>query len=161
MALGEALAEYIPQETASYLCDGFNNGFRIPYSGSRVKRISINHGSAYTKPDIIKSRLEEEIELGRVAGPFSQPPIQNLIVSPIGLVPKSTPGEFRLIFDLSHPQGASINSGISKDDSSVIYTNFDEVTHMVRREGPGSYLLKIDIKSVFRLIPTPSSYTSI
>ena len=68
-------------------------------------------------------------------------------------MPKSNPGEFRLIFDLSYPQGASINSGISREDASVSYTKFDEVVTMVRHEGPGSFLVKVDIKSAFRLLP--------
>ena len=153
LALKQYLSEYHLHDTADYLWEGFNNGFRIPYSGPRIERFSPNHGSARLQPDIIINRLNEEIELGRVAGPFLEPPINNLIISPIGLVPKSTPGEFRLIFDLSYPHGSSINSGISKEDSSVIYTNFDEVIRMVREEGPGSHLFKIDIKSAFRLIP--------
>ena len=153
LALEEYLVDYPIKEIADYLREGFNNGFRIPYTGPRTERFSPNHGSASIHPDIIMNRLNEEIKLGRVAGPFLNPPMNDLIISPIGLVPKSTPGEFRLIFDLSYPHGSSINSGISKEDSSVIYTNFDEVIRMVREEGPGSYLFKIDIKSAFRLIP--------
>ena len=95
----------------------------------------------------------EETKLGRVAGPFEHMPFENLIVSPIGLVPKSSPGEYRLIFDLSYPDGFSINSGIAKEDSSVSYTRFDEVVHMVQHEGKGAYLIKVDIKSAFRLLP--------
>ena len=152
-SLAQTLSDYPRKDEAAYLWEGFNYGFKIPYTGERSARISKNHGSALQQPDIIRNRLEEEVKLGRVAGPFDIPPIDNLIVSPIGLVPKSTPGEFRLIFDLSYPHGASINSGISKEDSSVIYTNFDEVIRMVREEGAGSYLFKVDIKSAFRLIP--------
>ena len=43
---------------------------------------------------------------------LEQNPIENLIISPIGLVQKSDPGEFSLIFDLSYPQGTSINAAI-------------------------------------------------
>ena len=100
------------------------------------------------------SRIKKKkVELGRVAGPYDCLPLEDLKVSPIGLVPKSSPGEFRLIFDLSYPRGFSINAGIDKEDSSVIYTNFDEVIKMVLKEGKGSYLIKTDIKSAFRLLP--------
>lgn len=133
--------------------NGFENGFKIPYEGPRNDRHSKNHGSAFTQPDLINERLQDEIKLGRVAGPFDSPPLENLLISPIGLVPKSTPGQFRLIFDLSYPHGSSVNSGISKVYSSVAYTHFDEITKMVQREGQGSYLFKVDIKSAFRLLP--------
>ena len=76
-----------------------------------------------------------------------------MIVLPIGLAPKTTPGEYRLNFDLSFPQGASINAGILREDSSVSYTRFDEIIHMIRAEGNGSFPFKVNIKSAFRLLP--------
>ena len=95
----------------------------------------------------------QEVQLGRVAGPFTNRPLQNLMVSPIGSVEKNIPGEFRLIFDLSFPQADSSNGGISAEAVSVAYTSFDAVTNMVRRLGIGTHLIKVDIKSAFRLLP--------
>ena len=152
-ALANEMKDYPFDDEKALLLDGFRFGFRIPYHGPREKRLSKNHGSALKQPDIIWKKLQEEISLGRVAGPFDVIPLQNLIVSPIGLVPKSNPGEYRLIFDLSYPQGESINSGISREDSAVSYTKFDKVITMVRQEGRGAYLFKVDIKSAFRLLP--------
>ena len=151
--LEEWLVDYPAKQDAKVLLDGFCFGFRIPYTGSRNGRISKNHKSVDQNPELVNEKLYEEISLGRVAGPFLDLPIQNLIVSPIGLVPKSCPGDFRLIFDLSYPKGQSVNSGISHEDASVSYTKFDEITRLVCEEGPGSYLIKIDIKSAFRLLP--------
>lgn len=135
------------------LLEGFSQGFKIPFQGIRERRVSKNHSSASQQADLVMKKLMEEVELGRVAGPFNDIPIDNLIVSPIGLVPKSTPGEFRLIFDLSFPHGSSINDGIPQDCATVAYTSFDAVTSMVRHEGQGSHLVKVDIKSAFRLLP--------
>ena len=148
--LKDWLTVYPNVEAASILYDGFKNGFRIPYDGPRQDRHSKNHGSALKDPELISKKLNEEATLGRVAGPFSESPIKNLVISPIGLVPKSTPGQFRLIFDLSYPRGASINSNISKEFSTVCYTHFDEVTKMVQKQGQGSYLFKVDIKSAYK-----------
>ena len=156
--LEECLHHY-PSKDAVLLYEGFKYGFKIPFKGQRGYSYSSNHGSALNNPDIISKKLMNEVELGRVAGPYDYLPLEHLKISPIGLVPKSTPGDFRLIFDLSFPRGSSINAGIDQEDSSVIYTNFDEVIKMVLKEGKGSYLIKTDIKSAFRLLPiNPSDF---
>ena len=51
--------------------------------------------------DVVSRSILKEILAGRVAGPFESSPLLNLRVSPIGLVPKKTKGEFRLIHHLS------------------------------------------------------------
>ena len=152
-ALDTVLENYPNQETAEFLGNGFRFGFRIPFEGPRVGRFSKNHPSAVKSPDIINCKLAEEVRLGRIAGPFNSPPFEDLIISPLGLVPKSTPGEWRMIFDLSFPKGKSVNAGIPPDEATVQYTKFDEITRIIREEGPGCSLIKVDIKSAFRLIP--------
>ena len=43
-------------------------------------------------------------------------------VSPCGVIPKGhAPGKWRLIVDLSSPQGASVNDGIPREACSVTY----------------------------------------
>ncbi|MDY6841666.1 MAG: reverse transcriptase domain-containing protein [Pseudomonadota bacterium] len=147
------LKQYPHPELAQELAEGFTQGFRIPYKGKREGRSARNHGSARRQPQIVWDKLMEEVSLSRVAGPFCGNPMENLIISPIGLVEKSTPGEFRLIFDLSHPDSDSINGGIPAELSSVQYTSFDAVTSIVRRIGQGAHLVKVDIRSAFRLLP--------
>ena len=90
--------------------------------------------------------------MGRFAGPFAQSPIPELRISPVGLVSKSD-GGCRLITHLSHPEGDSVNDGISDAHSSVSYTSFDAVVNMVFNLGKGADLAKRDIKSAFRLLP--------
>ena len=147
------LALYPNQEDANILYQGFSDGFKIQFEGKREAIESKNHGSALSQPRIVKRKLTDEVVAGRVAGPFQQKPLSNLRVSPLGLVNKSTPGEFRLIFDLSYPETGSVNEGIPQEFSSVQYTNFDAVTNMVKSMGQGSFLFKIDIRSAFRLLP--------
>ncbi|KAM9319925.1 uncharacterized protein PAF06_004366 [Gastrophryne carolinensis] len=88
-----------------------------------------------------------------MAGPFSDPPLEDLVVSPLGVVPKKEPGKFRLIHHLSFPRGGSVNDGIAKELSSVSYTSFDFALAMVREVGPGALMAKTDIESAFRLLP--------
>ncbi|KAM9319746.1 uncharacterized protein PAF06_004160 [Gastrophryne carolinensis] len=88
-----------------------------------------------------------------MAGPFSDPPLKDLVVSPLGVVPKKERGKFRLIHHLSFPRGGSVNDGIDKELASVSYTSFDFALGMVREAGPGALMAKTDIESAFRLLP--------
>ncbi|XP_068110929.1 toll-like receptor 7 [Hyperolius riggenbachi] len=110
-------------------------------------------------PEVVSSKLAKEREAGRVAGPFTDCPLDGLIVSPLGVVPKKEPGSFRLIHHLSFPKGSSVNDGLSGQDTSVVYTSFDVALRWVRKLGQGSLLAKTDIESAFRLLPVhPSSF---
>lgn len=150
--LEEQISNYPDKDAARLLIEGFQFGFRLGYTGSRESRHARNHTSARLLSHIALQKLYDEVSLGRVAGPFTQSPFPNLIVSPIGLVEKATKGEFRLIFDLSYPKHNSVNEGIPHELCSVQYTSFDAVTSMVRKLGQGSFLVKVDIKSAFRLL---------
>lgn len=97
-----------------FLFHGFTNGFRLQFEGPRVFRDSQNLKSAVDHHDILMSKISQEIAEGRIAGPFNTPPFPNLQISPLGLVPKKEPNEFRVIQHLSFPSGSSINDGISQ-----------------------------------------------
>lgn len=115
--------------------------------------------SANDLPNIVTDKLHKEIEAGRVAGPFSAPPFDNFVVSPLGIVPKKAPNEFRLIQHLSYPHENSVNSGIPVDFSSVRYASIQDAIVFVKLLGVGCYLAKTDIKSAFRIIPIhPEDY---
>ncbi len=101
----------------------------------------------------VRRKLGKEIEAGRVAGPFAERPLPRLQCSPIGLVPKKAPGEFRLIHHLSYPVGKSINDGIPKESCAVQYTKFDRAVELAANHGKGALLAKCDVKSAFRLLP--------
>ncbi len=90
---------------------------------------------------------------GRIAGPFSSPPLGNFRTSPIGVVPKKEHGKFRMITDLSAPVGQSINDFISDSESSVSFNHFDEAVKIVAKLGRNSQMAKIDVKSAFRICP--------
>ena len=96
--------------------------------------------------------MSKEIELKRIAGPFSQKPLSDLIISPIGLVPKAEPGS-RLIQHLSHPKGNSINDGIDPELCAVKYASFDDAVQLVASVGKDALMAKADIQSAFRLLP--------
>lgn len=136
-----------------FLYDGLLKGFHIHYQGPRVSRISDNHKSAKEHSSFVDAKLSKELRNGFITGPFSDPPCQPFIVSPIGLVPKKTPNEYRLIHDLSFPSEASVNSFIPRQYCSVQYETLDEVVHLVLSCGKGALIAKADIEAAFRILP--------
>lgn len=89
-----------------YLLCGLLNGFRLHYYGPIESSFSNNLFSASEHPDRLDQKLIRQIQAGRVVGPFSEPPLPNLRISPLGVIPKIAQGEFRMIHHLSFPFGA-------------------------------------------------------
>ena len=86
-------------------------------------------------------------------GPFSEPHFENFRCSPLGIVPKKDPSEFRLIHHLSYPPGSSVKDFIPEDCSSVHYASINDAISVVKRKGAGCFMAKTDVKSAFRIIP--------
>ena len=143
-----------------YLNSGFKKGFSIEYVGDRVSRLSKNLISCFEKPEEVQKKLQKETALGRIAGPFLEPPFQaDYIISPIGIVPKSETGQFRLIQHLSFPENNSVNDGIIDESKTVNYASIDDAIAKLKTNGNGALMSKSDIDSAFRLIPViPDDY---
>lgn len=69
-------------EKRKFLVKGFKVGFRIPFAGQRSWRLSGNATSFTKNLDILKQKLQIEIDNQRVAGPFKVIPFQNFQNSP-------------------------------------------------------------------------------
>ena len=138
---------------ATYLVNGFRFGFSIRYFGDKVTCRSKNLKSAFENPREVTNKLNKEVLSGRIIGPFDTPPFKDFRISPLGLVPKKVPGEFRLIHHLSFLEGSSVNDGIPKELSSVHYATIDDAIKKITSLGAGCFLAKTDIKSAFRVIP--------
>ena len=121
--------------------------------GPRQARESVCLPSASRNVDETWKKLNKEMSMGRIVGPFDSAPLPRLQCSPIGLIPKQQPGEWRLITHLSFPKGASINDGIPDEICSVKYLSFDQAVEIVQQEGKGALMAKTDVKSAFRLLP--------
>ena len=136
-----------------FLVDGFRSGFRISYIGEYSHFESPNLQSAIHSPDVAFAKLQKEIDAGRVVGPFDAPPFPSFRTSPIGIIPKKTPNEFRLIHHLSYPKGSSVNDFIPEESSSVQYATINDAISILKKLGTCCFLAKTDIKSAFRIIP--------
>ena len=113
----QAFTNYVVQG----LEQGFRVGFRYPSSLLPHKR---NMLSAVQHPQVVRDYLKEELALNRVVR-FPKPAAEQLGVhcNPIGVIPKKhKPNKWRLIVDLSSPNGASVNDGIDKETCSLSYT---------------------------------------
>ena len=98
----------------------------------------------------------KEVNLGRYAGPFEDPPFEHFIQSPIGLVPKDGGKNTRLIFHLSYPRdggNSSVNANTPPDLCRVKYKSVDDAVVLCRNAGIGSNAGKSDMESAFRNVP--------
>lgn len=150
----KALARHPDQRFRKYLVDGIRSGFRLGFDYSKSCRgAPRNMSSAAAHAHIIRDYLAEECAEGRVAGPFDPGFSPGVQVSKFGVIPKSTPGKWRLIVDLSAPEGASVNDGISEEACSLSYVTVEDAARQVLRQGAGSLLGKVDVKSAYRVVP--------
>lgn len=145
------LNNYTNRDEANFLLHGLTLGFKLQYSGPRRPLFSKNLLSASENWEALQEKLDKEVQEGRMVGPFKDPPLRNLHVSPIGVIPKAD-GGWRMITHLSYPPSNSINSHIDPVHTTVKYTSFDTVIHTISDLGKGSKLAKVDIKNAFRLL---------
>ena len=86
-------------------------------------------------------------------GPLAPETVPFVQISPFGVIPKSEPGKWRLIVDLSPPEGASVNDGISKELCSLSYVRVDDIVPVIHRLGRGTLLAKLDIQTAYHMVP--------
>ena len=148
------LANHPNQQQVSYVLRGIQFGFRLGFHPSqKLKPAKKNKPSAVLHAPVIDDYLANEVLLGRVAGPFSSPPLPNLHISSFGVIPKKgQPGKWRLIVDLSAPGGASVNDGIDPQDFTLQYIKLDSVIRMVARLSQSSTLKQLT--AILPSIPT-------
>ena len=146
---------YDPERT-SYLVDGFRNGFDIGFAKPICGSSASNSAAVKCRPHILKELIDKELKHGRFLGPFQHPPFDRVHINPLNFVPKKAPNQFRLIDNLSLPEGASVNEGIPRSRCTVSYPTIqnlvDAILHFVEA-GHDPHLFKMDMKSAFRIIP--------
>jgi len=69
---------------------------------------SPNSFFATQQPQVVDQKVAKELEAHRLAGPFDSPPFPVFRVSPLGINPKKTLGDFHMIHHLSFPRGESL-----------------------------------------------------
>ena len=148
--LSVLLEKYPLQKEANELYHGFKEGFRLNYTGPRQHFECENLKSVFVLKDETMEKINKEVKLGRILGPFSKLPISTLRVSPIGQLPEAD--GWRLITNLFFPFGSSVNSYINEEYCKVQYSSLDQILDKIFDLGPFAKLGRMDIKSTFRLL---------
>lgn len=143
-------------EKRKFLGEDFKVGFRIPFAGQRSCRLSGNVTSVSKNLDILKHKIQIEIDNRRVAGPFKVIPFQNFQSSLLGLVSKysgETIVDYRVIHNLSFPEGTSVNDDIQEEFKSVQYQDIEDAVALMGKYGKNCGLFNLDIQNACKVVP--------
>ena len=159
--IAELLHHYPNQRFVDTLISIALHGVTVGYTGSlngQTRRP--NHTSTFTYPEVLTKSIQSEIVAGRIVELPTLP--ANYFCSPLGLTPKMADGiqtGWRTIFDLSSPEGSSVNDGIPKEFGSLVYETLNDAIRLVTQAGKNAILVKRDLKSAFRHVPiSPCDY---
>lgn len=125
----------------TYLLNGIQYGFCIGcHSSSNLRSAASNMKGALDHATVVEKYLHEERAAGRIVSVLSEYH-SNMHVSRFGVIPKRhQPGEWRLIVDLSAPEGRSVNDFINASLCSLMYASVDDVADFVLTAGQGTLL---------------------
>jgi hypothetical protein len=108
---------------------------------------------------MVDKKLAKELSALRLAGPFTAAPFHPFRVSPLGLIPKKTIGEFHLIHHLSFPRSSSANNGIATENTIEPFEHI--VFVIVLFESPSKTLFRVLFPRLYLQIYIFYQYISI
>lgn len=151
----KGLASHPDRDFAKFICDGVREGFRVGFNYRMCQCHSLegNMRSMVEHREVVERYVQGKREAGRLLGTFCRSRYPDVQVSPFGVIPKSEPGEWRLIVNLSAPIGCSVNDGIESSHCSLTYLTMDDIVRKVRECGREALMAKFDIKSAYRNVP--------
>ena len=151
----QALAGHPDSAFAHYVLSGLRAGFRVGFEhSSPLAAAGRNMHTARCHPEVIDGYISKEVSAGRICGPLSPGVASSLQINRMGVIPKGhTPGKWRLITDLSYPDGRSVNDGIDRQRCSLAYISVETLAAAAHRLGRGALIAKMDIKAAYRLVP--------
>ena len=148
------LACHLDRQWSESLLQGICKGVDIGFQGERKTVWSGNWKSAVDNGSVFSDYLTTEVGLRRKAGLFNQLLFSTYIGLPMGIVIKkcSDSVKYHIIHDLSWPPGDSINDHIDPDLYSYIYASFDQAVSLVKKQGVGIFMAKLDLADAFKHI---------
>ena len=152
LQLERELAAHPDKGFVSRLITSIKNGCNIRYQGPQFPCTAHHLPTAHSHAPVIKRFLVKECLAGRMAGPYTLPPLPNLRCSGLGVVPKKD-GGWRVICHLSPPEDRSINKFINPMHYSLHYHTIDSAISILITLGCNCLMGKIDLKNAFRQVP--------
>ena len=157
----EAWNKYLNNYHDPALLDMITYGFPANYSATFPPTPTYhNHREREDYSSYIQAYIQKEVDMGALLGPFIVPPFSPWSqCSPMMTRDKSTPGERRVIVDMSHPRGASVNSGIPRREYMGVPHTYSlpavsSVGDEIRLAGSGTFLWSVDVSRAYRQLRT-------
>ena len=120
-----------------------------PPADSQV--VSCNWPSVLEHREQVSKIIQDDLAAGRLHGPFTTPPYENYVISPLGAFTKRGSQKIRLIHDLSFLSKGSVNSLIKKEEFSLSYASVDDAARVCKELGPSpAYMAKLDLENAFK-----------
>ena len=145
------LSAYPDKHLLQYIKFGFP--LSISHPNYLTNNKVVNHYSAIQYPDAIVKYIAKEQSFGTSLGPASQINIPHYHCSPLLTRPKDT-NDRRVILNLSHPKGQSLNDHVDKlnFDGRPFTLKFPSVDDIVERilQITDPLIFKIDVARAFR-----------
>ena len=113
-----------------------------------------NHFSACQYPQQVQEYIDKELNLGAILGPVDNIPHEEFHCSPLLTRPKDI-NKRRVILNLSHPYGNSVNSHVDADnfDGSPFILKFptvDDIAQDIVECNEDAFFFKVDVAHAFR-----------
>lgn len=150
-AIKGILSDHPDRQFANTITDYAKFGVPLGYEGPRVSRVCENWPSSKKFSTSVEATIAKDSSKGRKVGPFTSPPFDTFVGSPMGAFEKRSSKKIRVIHDLSWPPGRSINDGIV-EDCSIEYITMDTIARLVREHGQGALMSKLDLEDAYKHI---------
>ena len=139
------------------LIDMLEFGFPVGFTGNIQPTVGLgNHSSATANPEHVDRYIETEVRQEAMIDPFEATPFEPWFrFNPAMTRPKRDSSDFRVILDMSFPDGHSVNSGIplSQLDGAPFKLRLQmpsDLAAIMRHCGPGCLLYKVDLSRAYR-----------
>ena len=157
----ETWKKYLTEHHDYGLLDLLTYGFPSNYSAIGPPTATYrNHKEKQDYSDHIKEYVDKERRLGALLGPFPVPPFSPWFqCSPMMTREKTNSPQRRIIVDMSHPKGRSVNSGIPRREylghpHTYTLPAVSDIGDRLCQLGSGAYLWSIDVSRAYRQLRT-------